>query len=84
MATHSSVLAWRIPMDRGAWQATVYKVAKSRIRLQQLSMHAVQILNYKVTLATADADPHACIMAHMGDTCHIHPTVTPSPGSPPC
>ena len=23
MATHSSILAWRIPMDRGAWQATV-------------------------------------------------------------
>ena len=23
MATHSSVLAWRISMDRGAWQATV-------------------------------------------------------------
>ena len=22
MATHSSVLAWRIPMDRGAWRAT--------------------------------------------------------------
>ena len=22
MATHSSILAWRIPMDRGAWQAT--------------------------------------------------------------
>ena len=22
MATHSSSLAWRIPMDRGAWQAT--------------------------------------------------------------
>ena len=21
MATHSSVLAWRIPMDRGAWRA---------------------------------------------------------------
>ena len=20
MATHSSVLSWRIPMDRGAWQ----------------------------------------------------------------
>ena len=29
MATHSSVLAWRIPMDRGAWQATVQEVAKS-------------------------------------------------------
>ena len=22
MATHSSILAWRIPMDRGAWQVT--------------------------------------------------------------
>ena len=24
MATHSSILAWRIPMDRGAWQAIVH------------------------------------------------------------
>ena len=22
MATHSSILAWRIPMDRGAWWGT--------------------------------------------------------------
>ena len=29
-ATHSSILAWRIPMDRGAWQATVHEAAKSR------------------------------------------------------
>ena len=29
MATHSSILAWRIPMDRGAWQTTVHGVAKS-------------------------------------------------------
>ena len=29
MATHSSILAWRIPMDRGAWQATVHGVTKS-------------------------------------------------------
>ena len=29
MATHSSILAWRIPMDRGAWQATIRGVAKS-------------------------------------------------------
>ena len=29
MATHSSVLAWRIPMDSGAWQATVHRVTKS-------------------------------------------------------
>ena len=30
MAIHSSILAWRIPMDRGVWQATVHRVAKSR------------------------------------------------------
>ena len=28
MATHSNILAWRIPVDRGAWQATVHGVAK--------------------------------------------------------
>ena len=26
---HSSILAWRIPMGRGAWWATVHRVAKS-------------------------------------------------------
>ena len=29
MSTHSSILAWRIPMDRGAWWTTVYGVANS-------------------------------------------------------
>ena len=33
MATPSSILAWRIPMDRGAWQAAVYGVTKSQTRL---------------------------------------------------
>ena len=28
MATHSSILAWRIPMDRGSWWATIHGVAK--------------------------------------------------------
>ena len=27
MATHSSILAWKILMDRGAWRATVHKIA---------------------------------------------------------
>ena len=30
VATHSSILAWRIPMDRGVWKASVHMVAKSR------------------------------------------------------
>ena len=32
MATHSSILAWIIPMNRGAWRATVYRVSKSQLR----------------------------------------------------
>ena len=27
---HSSILAWRIPMDREAWQDTVHRVTKSQ------------------------------------------------------
>ena len=33
MATHSSILAWRILMHRGAWGATAHWVAKSQSRL---------------------------------------------------
>ena len=36
IATHSSILAWRIPTDRGAWRAIVHGVAKSQTHL---SMH---------------------------------------------
>ena len=33
MATYSSILAWRIPIDRGAWWATVHGFAKSPTQL---------------------------------------------------
>ena len=28
VTTHSSILAWEIPMDRGAWQATIHGVQR--------------------------------------------------------
>ena len=31
MATHSSIVAWRIPMNRRAWRATVHVVEKSQM-----------------------------------------------------
>ena len=41
MATHSSILAWRIPRTEKPGGATVYGVSKSQTRLKQLSMHSV-------------------------------------------
>ena len=40
MATYSSILSWRIPKDRGAWWATVHRVAKNQTQLKQLSMQS--------------------------------------------
>ena len=34
MTTHSSILAWRIPMNKGAWQVTVHGVVKSQTQLR--------------------------------------------------
>ena len=38
MATYSSILAWRIPMDKGAWWAIIHGVAESDTT-GQLSIH---------------------------------------------
>ena len=48
MATHSSILAWRIPMDRGAWWATGHGVAESntteRLSIPQHSIMSIKFL----------------------------------------
>ena len=33
VATHSNILAWRLPMDRGTWRATVHGVTKNQTQL---------------------------------------------------
>ena len=35
MVAHSSILVWRISMDRSVWRATVHGVAKSRTQLSE-------------------------------------------------
>ena len=37
LATHSSILAWRIPMDRGAWRDTVNRITKNQTQVKPLS-----------------------------------------------
>ena len=44
MATHSSLLAWRILMDRGAWKATVHGITESDMT-EQLSTAQHTTLN---------------------------------------
>ena len=44
MATHSSILTWRIPTDRRAWRATVHGVAKSRTRLSDTQCEMVPLV----------------------------------------
>ena len=51
IATYSSILAWRIPMDRGAWWATVHVVTKSRTRLSDFT-HSLILLYETVFLST--------------------------------
>ena len=43
MATHSSILAWRIPMDKGAWRATAHGVTKSWTRLSNQTQHKASL-----------------------------------------
>ena len=38
MPTHSSTLAWKNPMDRGAWWAAVHGVAQSWTRLSDFTI----------------------------------------------
>ena len=39
MATHSSILAWKIPWTRGVWRATVHGATRSWTQLNWLSTH---------------------------------------------
>ena len=44
MATHSSILVWRIPMDREAWRTIVHGVAKSLTQLIDYSFTFILII----------------------------------------
>ena len=41
MATPYSILAWRIPVDRGAWWVIVHGVATSQTLLKRLGRQAL-------------------------------------------
>ena len=57
MASHSSILAWKNPMDGGAWWAAVHGVAQSRTRLSNFTFtfhfHALE----------KELAPHSSVLA---------------------
>ena len=72
MATHSSPLAWRIPMDRGAWWATVHGVAKSQTRLSKQHTHThthIPLESKRARLSTQVSDSES-----LAETSHMLPT----------
>ena len=54
MATHSSILSWRISMGRGAWRATVHGVTKRWTRLsdQTTINHFTTYMHIKTSRCT--------------------------------
>ena len=46
MATHSSILAWRIPMDRGPWRATVHRLTESWTQLNHYAQHSTASFSF--------------------------------------
>ena len=71
MATRSSILAWKIPVDGGAWWATVHGIAKRQTRLSQThDIHRSTVLFH---LAMMFREPacglalfHRCVVFHPG------------------
>ena len=49
MAAHSSILAWGVPMDRGAWGTTFYRVSQSETWLKQLITRSFSDLRLHIT-----------------------------------
>ena len=85
MATCSSILAWKNPMDRGAWQAIVHGVAKSRTRLI-MDMHThththtrtqTHTRAHACTGAHACTDTHTCARTHAHMHTHMHTHACP-------
>ena len=74
LATHSGILAWRIPMGSGAWWATVHGVAKSQTwlcftqHMKQglcLSPHQALRLPAKPAMSSVDFLQHVCGQSHV-------------------
>ena len=57
MVTRSSVLAWRIPMDRGAWRATVLGIRKEKDMSElRIHTHSGEVSDHTAVFSPLTAD----------------------------
>ena len=57
MVIHSSTLAWKNLMDRGAWWAAVHGVAKSRTQLSNLTLKMVDNIKIFILMKHPHLEP---------------------------
>ena len=82
-ATHSSIHAWRIPMDRGAWRAVVPGVAKSWTRLSDWGQHSTSLdkehvlLLWKIQVPFNYSSVESVLGDHHRDMCNSVLNVAP-------
>ena len=63
MATHSSMLACRIPTDRGAWWATVHGIAN--VVCDRVTKHIVKLLVLVQEIRASLQNPHKLIQVSL-------------------
>ena len=82
IATHSSILVWKIPWIRGAWRAMVHGISKSQAQLKRLSTHThndscifhyscIQCLVLWPNLGTREMEMNSH-MLDLSSSSHIH------------
>ena len=70
MATHSNIIAWRNPMDRGAWQATVQGL--SELDTTERLSHSSSIVKRDEKLEQTFVRPDSGKFSYISWVCSIH------------
>ena len=75
--SHSSILAWWNPMDRGAWRATVHRVIKVSDDLTAKQQQHIQYYQFSILFQCAlslslHSTPNPLAILHMAQTYLYH------------